>query len=159
MPDSNKTDPLADNPYGMPFADYDLRNLMTFKGHGKLVKVNFHAVGDGWVELILPWSPQITIDASTGVLAAGPVISLLDNATGIAVWQKSGMITHQVTVDLRIDHVRPPVPKLALIGRGECYRLTRRMAFVRGIAYHDDPDDPVAHVTGTYMQIEEGAGR
>lgn len=155
MPDSNKTDAEADSPFGTPFADYDLRNLMAFKGHGKLLKIAFHALGESWVELILPWSPQITIDAETGVLATGPIISLLDNATGIAVWQKSGMITHQVTTDLRIDYVRPPVAKKALIGRGECYRLTRRMAFIRGIAYHDDPDDPVAHVTGTYMQIEE----
>jgi acyl-coenzyme A thioesterase PaaI-like protein len=35
----------------------------------------------------------------------------------------------------------------------ECYRRTRSAAFVRGIAYDDDPADPVAHVAGVFMTI------
>ena len=38
-------------------------------------------------------------------------------------------------------------------GRVECYRITRSAAFVRGIAYDDDPEDPVAHVAGCFMTI------
>jgi len=38
-----------------------------------------------------------------------------------------------------------------VIGHGECYRVTRRIAFVRGYAHDGDADDPVAHVAGTFM--------
>jgi acyl-coenzyme A thioesterase PaaI-like protein len=143
------------SPYGISFAAFDISSLMTDKGHGGLLRTQFHALGDGWVELALPWCESITIDAETGVIASGPVISLLDNATGIAVWQRRGMITHQVTVDLRLDYLREPKPGRTLIGRGECYRLAGDIALVRGIAYEDCPEDPVAVATGTYMQIEQ----
>jgi acyl-coenzyme A thioesterase PaaI-like protein len=36
-------------------------------------------------------------------------------------------------------------------GRAECYKLTRRVAFVRGIAHDGDPGHPIAHVAGTFM--------
>lgn len=141
------------SPYGIAFDEFDISTLMTRKGHDGLLKTEFHALGDDWVELSLPWSESIAIDADTGVLASGPIISLLDNATGIAVWKMRGRITHQVTVDLRLDYLRAPTPGRTLIGRGECYRLTRDMAFVRGIAYEDSLEDPVASATGTYMPI------
>jgi len=56
-----------------------------------------------------------------------------------------------VTLDLRVDYLRPAVPERTVIGRGECYRLTRSIAFVRGIAHDGDPNDPVAHVAGTFI--------
>jgi len=142
------------SPYGVAFDDYDISTLMARKGHGALLGTQFHAMGEDWVELAQPWNENLTISAETGVLASGPIISLLDNATGIAVWKRRGMITHQVTVDLRLDYLRAPTPGRTLIGRGECYRLTRAIAFVRGVAYEDSLDDPIACATGTYMQIE-----
>ena len=41
-----------------------------------------------------------------------------------------------------------------MIGRGECYRLTRAIAFVRGQAHDGDPADPLAHVAGTFMRTD-----
>ena len=55
------------------------------------------------------------------------------------------------TLDLRVDYMRAAVPGKTVIGRGECYKLTRTISFIRGIAHDGDPDDPVAHVTGTFM--------
>jgi acyl-coenzyme A thioesterase PaaI-like protein len=37
------------------------------------------------------------------------------------------------------------------MARAECYKLTRNVAFVRGVAYHDDPADPIAASTATFM--------
>jgi acyl-coenzyme A thioesterase PaaI-like protein len=150
---SRNTD-VSQSLYGMAFDGFDLSTLMTEKGHDALLKMQFHALGDGWVELVLHWNEGLAIDAHSRTLASGPIIGLLDNVTGVAVWQRRGMITHQVTVDLRLDFLREPAPGLNLIGRGECYGLTRDLAFVRGIAYEHSPDDPVASATGTYMQIE-----
>lgn len=144
----------SQSPYGIAFDDFDLSTLMYSDGHGALLRQQFHALGDGWVELALPWSEAIAIDADTGILASGPIVGLLDNATGMAAWQKRGIIMHQVTVDLRLDYLRAPVPGRMLIGRGECHGVSGELSFVRGIAYEDSPDDPVARATGTYMLIE-----
>ena len=42
-----------------------------------------------------------------------------------------------------------------VIGRGECYKMTRNFAFVRGIAYDESIDDPLAHVVGSFILVGE----
>jgi len=153
---TRKTPDEIPSPYGIAFDAFNISSLFTRKGHAGLLDTQLHALGEDWVELALPWSASIAIDAETGVLASGPVISLLDNATGIAVWQRRGMITYQATVDLRLDYLRAPTPGKRLIARGECYGLADALAYVRGIAYEDSLEDPVACATGTYMQVEQG---
>ena len=38
-----------------------------------------------------------------------------------------------------------------MIARCECYKLTRQIAFIRGVAHGGDPDRPIAHSAGTFM--------
>jgi uncharacterized protein (TIGR00369 family) len=149
---SDRSDPPG-VPYGTAFDDIDLRQVMSYWGHGAWLGMRFHAKGDDWVELALPWNPDITVDRDTGVLASGPIISLLDNATGMSVWQRRGVMAPQVTVDLRVDYMRASKPGKTVIGRAHCYKATRAIAFVRGIAYDETPDDPVANVTGTFILV------
>ena len=78
----------------------------------------------------------------------------MDMATSLAVWGKKGRWIPHATLDLRVDYLRPATPGRTVIGRGECYRLTRAISFVRGQAHDGDPDDPIAHVAGTYMNTE-----
>lgn len=85
------------------------------------------------------------------MIASGPIVAMMDMATSVAVWLKRGKFEAHVTLDLRVDYLRPAVPERTVIGRGECYRLTRSIAFVRGIAHDGDPNDPVAHVAGTFI--------
>jgi uncharacterized protein (TIGR00369 family) len=120
-------------------------------GHNALLGIEYRAHGDDWVDLCLPYTPQLVGDPDTGVLASGPVIALMDMATSISIWVKTGLIQHQATLDLRVDYLRPATPGKAVIGRGQCYRVTRNIAFIRGQAHDGDPDDPLAHVAGTYM--------
>ncbi|MDF8332512.1 PaaI family thioesterase [Novosphingobium sp. HBC54] len=109
--------------------------------------------GPDWVELGLPWREDLVGDPETGVLASGPIISLLDNATSMAAWVSQGEFRPQVTLDLRIDYLRAAARGKAIVARGECYRLRRTMAFVRGLAHDGDPSDPVAHATGIFMLV------
>jgi acyl-coenzyme A thioesterase PaaI-like protein len=88
------------------------------------------------------------------VIASGPIISLMDNATSMSVWTMLGYWRPQVTVDLRVDYMRAAQPGKTVIGRAECYKITRSIAFVRGIAHDGDPDDPVAHVAGTFIAMD-----
>jgi acyl-coenzyme A thioesterase PaaI-like protein len=75
-------------------------------------------------------------------------------ATSISVWLRADAFVGHATLDLRVDYLRPASPGKTVIGRGECYRLTRSIAFVRGQAHDGDPDDPLAHVAGTFMAPE-----
>jgi len=123
-------------------------------GHGRHLGIAYHAHGPDWAELALPYDARLIGDPASGVVASGPIVAMMDMATSVAVWLKRGSFEAHVTLDLRVDYLRPAVPERTVIGRGECYRITRSVAFVRGIAHDGDPDDPVAHVTGTFMGMK-----
>ena len=142
---------LMDLPPGFVFDPARASKFTTRHGHGGWLGIGYHAHGPDWVELALPWREELVGVAETGVLASGPIISLMDNATSMAVWTLAGRFMPHATLDLRVDYMRAAVPGRTVIGRGECYKLTRQIAFIRGIAYDGDVDDPVAHVTGTFM--------
>ena len=120
-------------------------------GHGGALGIDYVAHGLDWVELSLPYDEKLIGLPVTGVIASGPIISLMDMATSVAIWIKLDRFRHQATLDLRVDYLRPAAAGKTVIGRGECYGVTRSIAFVRGIAHDGDPADPVAHVTGTFM--------
>jgi uncharacterized protein (TIGR00369 family) len=128
-----------------------------FGGHAGALGIVYHGRGDGWVELALPYTDTLIGDPDSGVLASGPIIALMDMATSIAVWVARDRFAPQATLDLRVDYLRPAVPGRTVIGRGECLRLTRSIAFVRGIAYDETPEDPLAHVAGTFMLMDANA--
>jgi uncharacterized protein (TIGR00369 family) len=122
-------------------------------GHTGFLGMEYSAHGEDWMELAMPWRKDLVGVEETGVLASGPIISLLDNATSMAVWTKLGVFSPQVTLDLRIDYVRAATPGKTIIARAECYQVSRSMAFVRGIAHDGDANDPVAHTAGIFMML------
>lgn len=130
--------------------------MATRFGHNGLLGFTLVAHGVDWSEIRLPYHPRLAGDAATGVLASGPILSLMDMASACAVWIRRGRFTAQATLDLRIDHLRAAIPGRDVFGRSECYRLTRRVAFVRGQAHDGDPDDPIASVAATFMLLDEG---
>lgn len=127
-------------------------------GHGGHLGMRYRAHGMGWVEMELPYSERLIGDVESGVIASGPIISLMDSATSLSVWTAIGEFRPQVTLDLRVDYMRPATPGKTVVGRGECYKVTRSMAFVRGIAHDGDADDPVAHVAGTFIRVDNFLG-
>lgn len=124
---------------------------MSRAGHNGMMGLRYHSHGDGWCALELPWRADLVGDPGTQVLASGPIITLMDMASGIATWLKSGQFRPHATLDLRIDYLRPAKPGNSVIGRSECYKLTKSISFVRGEAHDGDPGRPVAHVAGTFM--------
>jgi uncharacterized protein (TIGR00369 family) len=124
-------------------------------GHNSLTGVVYHAHGDDWVEMAMPYRKELAGDAETGILASGPIFTLMDMVTSTSIWVKSGLLRPQATLDLRVDYLRPAEPGKTVIGRGQCYKLTRSIAFVRGEAHDGDPTHPIAHVAGTFMFTAE----
>ena len=142
---------------GMPFEPRQVATMMSSRGHAGFLGMGYHAHSEAWIELALPWREDLVGVPETGVLASGPIISLLDNATALSVWLRRGAFRPHVTLDLRVDYVRAATPRRPVIARGECYQLRRSVAFVRGLAHDGDASDPVAHVAGTFMLLDAAA--
>ena len=129
----------------------DQLDFARFGGHGGRLGIRFHARGDDWIELALPYSAALIGDEASGVIASGPIIAMMDMATSFAIWNQIKVFVPQATLDLRIDYLRPARPNRTVIGRAECLRVARSIAFTRGIAHDGDLNDPVAQVAATFM--------
>ena len=126
--------------------------IMSRHGHGGFIGLTYHAHGDDCVEIALPWRADLVGDETSGVLASGPIISLLDNATSLSVWTRRKRFVPQATLDLRIDYLRAATPGETVIAHADCYAIKRSMSFVRAIAHQGDPSNPVAHAAGIFMR-------
>ena len=120
-------------------------------GHGRALGMEYGCSGDNWTELSLPWADRLVGVPERGILASGAIVSLIDTASGTAVWVTLGKFVPLVTLDLRIDYLRPALEGETVHARCECTRLTRRIAFTRGIAHAGDPDRPIAFSSGTFV--------
>lgn len=120
-------------------------------GHGRALGLEYRASGDNWMELSLPWREELVGVPETGVLASGAIVSLIDTASGGAVWMKLGHFVPIVTLDLRLDYMRPALKGETVVARCECVKMTRQIAFIRGVAHGGDPDRPIAHSAATFM--------
>ena len=120
-------------------------------GHGRAVGMEFSDAGDNWAELGLPWREELVGVPESGILASGAIVSLIDTASGISIWTTLATFRPLVTLNLRIDYLRPAVRGETVYARCECSKLTRRIAFTRGIAHGGDPARPIAYSSGTFM--------
>ena len=85
------------------------------------------------------------------MLASGAIVSLVDTCGGASVWQAMGHFQPIVTIDLRLDYLRPALKGETVIARCTCDKMTRQIAFVSGIAHTGDENRPVARAVGTFM--------
>lgn len=139
-----------------PLPPFDPRESAKFlfrHGHSGWLGLRYCDHGENWVELELPWREDLLGEDDRHVLASGPIISLLDMASGMSIWTAGKVFLPIATLDLRVDYQRPARERSAVRGRVECYRRTRSAAFVRGIAHDGDPADPVANMAGVFMTI------
>lgn len=99
----------------------------------------------------LPYDEKLVGNPETGVLHGGAITALLDGASGAAVFASLVDFVPIATLDLRIDYLRPAEVGQAVHARATCYKMTKNVAFTRAVAYHEDPEDPIAHSVGTFM--------
>ena len=123
------------------------------RAHPGWLGLEYSDHGDNWVELKLPWNEKLLGEPDRPVLASGPIVSLLDMASGMSIWCARGTFMPVATLDLRVDYQRPAKERGAVWARVECYRITKSAAFVRGIAHDGDPEDTVATMAGVFMTL------
>jgi uncharacterized protein (TIGR00369 family) len=100
---------------------------------------------------LLPYAAHLVGNPETGVLHGGAISAAMDAACGTAVFQALPRPMPIATLDLRIDYLKPATAGRDVKIDAHCYKVTRNVAFVRGLAYHDDDGDPIASVAGSFM--------
>ena len=142
---------MTDTPERPRFDPAQFFEIARKVGHGRALGLEYRDSGADWAELALPWREELVGVREGGILASGAIVSLIDTASGTAVWVKMGHFQPIVTLDLRLDYLRPAVEGETVVARCECYKLTRSIGFVRGIAHGGDPERPIAHSAATFM--------
>ena len=135
-------------------AGFDLARFFDFArkvGHGRALGLEYRDSGDHWAELALPWREELVGVRESGILASGAIVSLIDTASGAAIWTRLGTFRPVVTLDLRLDYLRPALQGETVLAHCECTKITRNVAFVRGVAHGGNADRPIAHSAATFM--------
>ena len=135
-------------------AGFDARKFFELArsvGHGRALGLEYRDSGKNWAELALPWRQELVGVPETGVLASGAIVSLVDTASGTSVWVTLDRFIPIVTVDLRLDYLRPALKGETIVARCECVKVTKRVAFVRGTAHGGDEARPIALSAATFM--------
>lgn len=104
----------------------------------------------------MPWSEQLVGNPQTQVLHGGAVTTLLDAACGASVFLKLREPSAIATLDLRVDFLGRAPAHRDVFARAECYHVTSSVAFVRAVAYVDDPSKPFASASATFALATRG---
>lgn len=117
---------------------------------GQMIGLQYLAFGEAHVGTGLAYDDKLIGNAHSGVLHGGVLTAMIDETAGGAVVTATKAAHSLATVDLRVDYMRPAEPSKAIFCLAHCYRLTRRIAFIRAEVFHQ-PDRPIAVGTGTFM--------
>lgn len=126
--------------------------------HVKELGAEVVAIEKDAITIKLDYQRRLVGNPETGVLHGGLITTLIDTVCGMAVYIALPKIVPIATLDLRIDYLKPATPGKTLVARGHCYKVTSSVAFARAIAFHDDPDDPIANSVSTFM-LDTARGR
>lgn len=124
--------------------------------HAAAISLTVIDVRPGEAVCKVPYADHLIGNPDTRVVHGGVITSLLDNTCGIAVGSKTAMQGQIATLDLRIDYMKPATPGEDIFAFAECYKVTKNIAFVRGVAYHKDRDDPIATCAAAFMLGTKG---
>jgi acyl-coenzyme A thioesterase PaaI-like protein len=123
--------------------------------------MGFETLNDRACGMRVGFRSDLVGDPAEGGLAGGVVFALLDQTCGMAIgialrarFEAEGRtpaMGGMATLDFRLDHIRPPRAGAAVIAEAECVGLNGDVAVVRGWAYEDDTDDPVAVAQAAFM--------
>lgn len=120
--------------------------------HGRALGLRVIEVEPAALTAELPYREEIIGHPWAGFVHSGAITTLIDQACGTAASLAVSPPALVATLDLRLDWLRPATPGRTVRARAECVSIKRHVIFVRCAAYHDDPAEPVALATGTFMR-------
>ena len=127
--------------------------------HTAVLGAEVIAAEPGQVTARMPYKPELVGNPETGQMHGGVIITLVDQTSAAAAVCAMDDPEPVATLDLRVDHMQPAEPGREVYARGECYRITRNILFVRCVVYQDSPERPVAASMSTFMRSSTAAYR
>ena len=140
---------------GSPQLDIAMR-FAAVVPHIQAMSIEIVSASVGRASMRLPWQSHLVGNFDEGFLHGGAITPLIDSASGLAVFLAIDPVPPIATLDLRIDYLRPPTGHEAVIAEAECYRVTQRIAFVRAVAHHGDPERAIANSASTFKLDSPG---
>ena len=126
--------------------------------HCEVLGISTVEASAGKLKLAMPWKEGMLGDRDREIIHGGALTTLLDTTCGFASASALDPWGLAPTLDLRIDYMRPAEPRKTVYGFAEVYRKTTNVIFTRGIAFHEgEEDEPIAHCTATFMQLDKTA--
>ena len=126
--------------------------IQDFVPHNRSLGLEVVRVRQREVWVRLPYRAELVGNPETGVLHGGAVSSMMDAASGLAVMSRLGRGGSIATLDLRIDYLKPAPAERDVVAHASCFKVTKHVCFVRGVAYVDDESDPIASVSATFAR-------
>ena len=124
--------------------------------HARHQGIHLIAVDGDEITLCLPYRDELVGNPDNGALHGGALTVLLDHTLGTAGIAHDEIGPHITpTLDLRIDHMGITPKGQDLYAAARAYRVTRRIAFVEGIAWVKSREEPVARATGSWVIMRD----
>jgi uncharacterized protein (TIGR00369 family) len=127
------------------------QQITVISPYSRELGLRLHGVEPDWCVIKVLPDERLVGNPATGVVHGGVITALLDSCYGLAIFVKLDKLRPMATLDLRIDYLKPATPGREIFGGAVCYKLGHELAFVRGAAYHDSPDDPIATSSAIFM--------
>jgi len=127
-----------------------IADAFTLIPHNREIGLDIVSLSADKAVMRLAYDARLLGNPETGVVHGGVISTVMDTVCGLAAAAAAAQGTSIATLDMRIDFLTQATPDQAIVGEAECYKLTRSVAFVRGIARHDD-GTAIGHCTATYM--------
>ena len=136
------------------------QQFATFLPHCKALNMRMDLLEPSQATMSMPYDKRLIGDPETGVIHGGAMSALMDTCGGASVFMHPENAGASVTLDLRIDYMRPAKPGERIFAQSHCFHATRTVAFVRVTAWAGDKkDEMVATATGAFSFKHKTKGR
>ena len=133
--------------------DWSRRRPAMGQGHMAATGVRLEHLEGGIALVRMPYRPELLGDPQRQLIHTSAITSLVDSSAGFVVLAQLPDSEIIVTLDLRMDYLRPSIAPHDLLCEVECYRMTAQIAFVRADVWQKRREDAVATALVTFMRI------
>lgn len=124
--------------------------------HARYQGIQLVEVAGDEITLCLPYRQELIGNPDDGAVHGGALSVLLDHTLGVCSIAHPDVGAHLTpTLDLRIDHLGVAPAGKDIYAAARAYRVTRRIAFVEGLAWVDCRDRPIARATGSFVAMRD----